>query len=69
MRFVLLSVATAAAAAAYYIRRGRRLADRLRNCKLTYFPLSSRAESVRLALALAKIPFEDVRLSFAEWAR
>mmetsp|Transcript_9250 Transcript_9250/g.21490 ORF Transcript_9250/g.21490 Transcript_9250/m.21490 type:complete len:244 (-) Transcript_9250:159-890(-) len=39
----------------------------LPNCKLIYFPVSSRGEAVRLALHLADIPFEDKRVGFAEW--
>ena len=69
MRVALLAAAVGVAGAAYYVRRtGRRRAN-LRNCKLTYFPLSSRAEAVRLALTLADIPFVDVRLSFPEWGK
>jgi glutathione S-transferase len=35
--------------------------------KLTYFNIQGVAEKVRLALVLAGIPFEDVRVSNAEW--
>lgn len=35
--------------------------------KLTYFPSTGRAEPIRLALALGGIPFEDERLSYAEF--
>ena len=36
--------------------------------KLTYFDAPGRAESVRIALALADLPFEDRRLKFPEFA-
>ncbi|KAI8824297.1 putative glutathione S-transferase [Fimicolochytrium jonesii] len=35
--------------------------------KLTYFDIRARAESIRLALTIAGIPFEDVRLPRSEW--
>ena len=35
--------------------------------KLTYFDIEGRAECVRLALALADVEYEDVRISFPEW--
>ena len=35
--------------------------------KLTYFDLEGRGECVRLALTLADVPFEDVRVKFPEW--
>ncbi|GKZ01362.1 hypothetical protein MPSEU_001087200 [Mayamaea pseudoterrestris] len=35
--------------------------------KLTYFDFGGRAEPIRLALALSKIPFEDHRISRADW--
>jgi prostaglandin-H2 D-isomerase / glutathione transferase len=35
--------------------------------KLTYFPLKARAESIRLALAISDVPFEDVRVPFSEF--
>lgn len=57
----------AALAAAGYLVLQRRARRTLHNCKLTYFPVSSRGEAVRLALTLAEIPFEDCRISFSEW--
>eukprot|EP01043_Picozoa_sp_COSAG02_P078257 COSAG02_NODE_17528_length_997_cov_2.965479_1_plen_131_part_10 len=36
--------------------------------KLTYFNIQGAAEKVRLALTLARIPFEDYRVPFPEWA-
>jgi prostaglandin-H2 D-isomerase / glutathione transferase len=36
--------------------------------KLTYFDIEGRGEPVRLALVLAKVPFEDVRVQFDDWA-
>jgi glutathione S-transferase len=36
--------------------------------KLTYFNIQGAAEKVRLALTLGRIPFEDHRVPFAEWA-
>eukprot|EP00668_Euglena_longa_P004962 GGOE01005828.1.p2 GENE.GGOE01005828.1~~GGOE01005828.1.p2 ORF type:complete len:223 (-),score=64.38 GGOE01005828.1:289-957(-) len=36
---------------------------------LTYFALAGAAEKVRLALALAGIPFEDKRIAFDEWPK
>lgn len=35
--------------------------------KLTYFDVPGRAEKIRLTLRLARIPFEDKRISQAEW--
>lgn len=35
--------------------------------KLTYFNIQGVAERVRLAFVLAGVPFEDRRISFAEW--
>eukprot|EP00667_Euglena_gracilis_P021222 EG_transcript_23191 len=36
---------------------------------LTYFPLEGLGEKVRLALILAGIPFDDKRVSFADWPK
>eukprot|EP00538_Stauroneis_constricta_P002792 CAMPEP_0119549894 /NCGR_PEP_ID=MMETSP1352-20130426/3519_1 /TAXON_ID=265584 /ORGANISM="Stauroneis constricta, Strain CCMP1120" /LENGTH=270 /DNA_ID=CAMNT_0007595585 /DNA_START=31 /DNA_END=843 /DNA_ORIENTATION=- len=36
--------------------------------KLQYFDIAGRAEPVRLALAVAGIPFDDVRIVYKEWA-
>lgn len=35
--------------------------------KLTYFDIEGVAEPIRLALLLANVPFEDVRVTFPEW--
>jgi len=35
--------------------------------KLTYFPITGLGEPIRASLALAGIPFEDVRIPGAEW--
>lgn len=35
--------------------------------KITYFDIEGVAEPVRLALLLARAPFEDVRIKFPEW--
>uniref|UniRef100_A0A7S4SC41 Glutathione transferase n=1 Tax=Ditylum brightwellii TaxID=49249 RepID=A0A7S4SC41_9STRA len=35
--------------------------------KLEYFAIAGVAEKVRLALTCAKIPFDDIRINFAEW--
>jgi glutathione S-transferase len=35
--------------------------------KLTYFNIKARAEPTRLALHIAGIPFEDVRISHEQW--
>lgn len=35
---------------------------------LKYFPFAGAAEKVRLALWLADVPFDDVRVPFSEWA-
>jgi glutathione S-transferase len=40
----------------------------LPHIKLTYFDIEGRAEPVRLALTLAQVPFDDVRVKFEEWA-
>jgi len=37
--------------------------------KLTYFDVKARGEAIRWALILAEIPFDDNRLSFAQWAQ
>ena len=37
--------------------------------KLYYFPVYGKAEPIRMILALAKIPFEDVHLNYEEWAK
>jgi glutathione S-transferase len=36
---------------------------------LTYFPIEGVAEKVRLALSVAGVPFQDVRVSFPEFAK
>jgi len=36
--------------------------------KLSYFDIEGKAEPTRLALILSKTPFEDDRVSFADWA-
>eukprot|EP00040_Diaphanoeca_grandis_P034544 m.214474 g.214474 ORF g.214474 m.214474 type:complete len:250 (+) comp33176_c6_seq10:2092-2841(+) len=41
--------------------------DTLQDCKLTYFGLPGRGEAIRLQFLLAKVKFEDNRLSFADW--
>eukprot|EP00343_Euplotes_focardii_P007490 CAMPEP_0205818434 /NCGR_PEP_ID=MMETSP0206-20130828/345_1 /ASSEMBLY_ACC=CAM_ASM_000279 /TAXON_ID=36767 /ORGANISM="Euplotes focardii, Strain TN1" /LENGTH=230 /DNA_ID=CAMNT_0053110793 /DNA_START=31 /DNA_END=723 /DNA_ORIENTATION=+ len=42
-------------------------ASTLENCKLTYFDLAGRGESIRLALTAAKIKFTDERVAFKDW--
>ena len=37
--------------------------------QLYYFPIRGRGEIARWAFAVAKIDFEDVRLSGEEWAK
>ena len=37
--------------------------------KLYYFNLKGRAESIRATLSIAKVPFEDVRLSHEEFTK
>ena len=37
--------------------------------QLYYFPIRGRAEIARWAFALAKIDFEDIRLSDEQWAK
>lgn len=39
----------------------------LSNLKLTYFAIPGRAESIRLALKIGGIPFEDIRVEFPQW--
>jgi len=39
----------------------------LSGCKFTYFNLPGRGESVRLALAIGGIPFQDERIEFQDW--
>ena len=36
--------------------------------RLTYFDAAGRAEPVRIALSVAKVPFEDRRVKFPEFA-
>ncbi len=36
--------------------------------KLEYFAIEGVAEQVRIALAVADVPFEDVRIGFSDWA-
>lgn len=36
--------------------------------KLTYFDVKARGEAIRWALILSETPFDDNRLSFAQWA-
>jgi glutathione S-transferase len=36
--------------------------------KLTYFDIAGKAEPIRLALLLSKVPFEDERVNVADWA-
>ena len=36
--------------------------------KLTYFPAYGRAEPIRMLLNHAKVPFEDKKISFQEFA-
>mmetsp|Transcript_5782 Transcript_5782/g.9174 ORF Transcript_5782/g.9174 Transcript_5782/m.9174 type:complete len:226 (+) Transcript_5782:114-791(+) len=36
--------------------------------KITYFNIEGAAEKARLALTLAKVPFEDERVNFPDWA-
>jgi len=47
--------------------RRRSLARRLHGATLHFFPLSGRAECIRLALAIAGIEFDDSRFAFGEW--
>jgi glutathione S-transferase len=37
--------------------------------KLTYFDVKARGEAIRWAMILAEIPFDDNRISFAQWAQ
>jgi glutathione S-transferase len=39
----------------------------LPHIKLMYFDIEARGEPVRLALTLAQVPFDDVRVKFDEW--
>lgn len=39
----------------------------LDKCKLTYFGLPGRGESIRLALAIGGVEFEDNRIEFKDW--
>lgn len=39
----------------------------LAGCKLTYFPVPGRGESIRLALAIGGIAFTDERVDFSQW--
>jgi glutathione S-transferase len=38
-----------------------------KNIKLTYFDIEAAAEPVRLALALAHVEYEDIRVKFPDW--
>jgi prostaglandin-H2 D-isomerase / glutathione transferase len=37
------------------------------NCKVTYFDLTGRGESIRLALAIGGVNFQDDRIQFKDW--
>lgn len=39
----------------------------LQGCKLTYFPLPGRGETIRLALTIGGIQFTDERIVFSQW--
>ena len=67
MRLILAAAGVAAAGVTFFLVRRRRKCADLHGCKLTYFPVTSRGESVRLALALSGIPFEDVRIPLPQW--
>jgi glutathione S-transferase len=40
----------------------------LQGCKLTYFPIPGRAETIRLALTIGGIAFTDERINFKDWS-
>jgi len=42
--------------------------DDVSQMKLTYFDVKARGEAIRWALMIADIPFEDNRITFAQWA-
>jgi hypothetical protein len=35
--------------------------------KLTYYNNTGRAEAIRVALFVGDIPFEDIRIQYADW--
>lgn len=39
----------------------------LANSKLTYFGIPGRGETIRLALSIGGVPFEDERIAFSDW--
>jgi prostaglandin-H2 D-isomerase / glutathione transferase len=39
----------------------------LNNCKVTYFGIPGRGESIRLALAIGGVAFQDERIEFKQW--
>ena len=43
-------------------------AFRSKKIKLVYFDLPGRAEYLRMLLTVAKVPFDDVRIKFDQWA-
>lgn len=40
---------------------------KLPKLKLTYFNIKGRAESIRVAFKIGKVPFEDLRIQFGDW--
>mmetsp|Transcript_4352 Transcript_4352/g.9689 ORF Transcript_4352/g.9689 Transcript_4352/m.9689 type:complete len:244 (-) Transcript_4352:123-854(-) len=44
------------------------IGDGITPLKLEYFAIEGVAEQVRIALAVAEVPFDDVRIGFSDWA-
>jgi hypothetical protein len=63
----LVSPRRAAASRPLATRTSTTMAQATPKLKLIYFPVKARAEPTRLALHIAGIPFQDVRIQHADW--
>jgi hypothetical protein len=63
----LVSLRRAATSRPLATRTSSTMAQATPKLKLIYFPVKARAEPTRLALHIAGIPFQDVRIQHADW--